>query len=329
MIRLQLTGRQQLRTMPEERPATLQPGFRRLRVLFCGICRTDGRMWAEGHRDLRLPRVPGHEVAAIDPADGSLYTVWPGVPCTTCSSCTSGMEHLCDRIRIIGFHLDGGFADTIDVPEQALVPAPGDMAPELLAFAEPMACTLHALTQTGTGAGDRVIIYGGGVLGMLAALACRTLGAASVVVETSGEKRKKTAGFCSAAGIQSLATPPAGPFDVAINCCSGIEPFRSCLEQLKKGGRLGFFSALHKNSAFASDLVNLIHYRGLTVTGSYGPRRVDMAAAVVCCREQGEALRFLIEGIITSREAASALAQVARGEALKYILDFKQGRGTT
>ncbi len=86
-----------------------------LEVACCAICRTDAKMWNQGHRDLALPRVPGHEIAGFDNS-GKLFTVWPGQACGQCRYCREGRENLCEDMRIIGFHSDGGFARFVSVP---------------------------------------------------------------------------------------------------------------------------------------------------------------------------------------------------------------------
>ena len=91
-----------------------EEGFVRLKVLSCAICRTDAKMWQQGHRDLLLPRVLGHEIAGINENDGKMYTVWPGQSCGLCNYCLAGRENLCEEMKIIGFHSDGGFASHVE-----------------------------------------------------------------------------------------------------------------------------------------------------------------------------------------------------------------------
>ena len=66
-------------------------GLKRLKVLYCAICRTDAKIWNEGHRDLILPRVPGHEIAAIDENE-QRFVIWPGTSCNKCRYCRTGRE---------------------------------------------------------------------------------------------------------------------------------------------------------------------------------------------------------------------------------------------
>jgi threonine dehydrogenase-like Zn-dependent dehydrogenase len=78
-MRMVLTGLNTLVQMDDEKPAP-KAGFKRLKVLYCAVCRTDAKMWHEGHRDLVFPRVPGHEFVAVD-ENRRRYTVWPGNAC--------------------------------------------------------------------------------------------------------------------------------------------------------------------------------------------------------------------------------------------------------
>lgn len=96
------------------------------------LCRTDLKIIRHGHRDLTLPRVPGEEVVGeVVPlggdspiAVGDRVYVYPGVWCGVCPSCCRGAENLCRKMRIMGFHRDGGFAEYVAAPLQSLIPVP-------------------------------------------------------------------------------------------------------------------------------------------------------------------------------------------------------------
>lgn len=97
------------------------PGQLRVRVVACGVCRTDLHV-ADGElRDAKLPLVLGHEVVgrvdAVGPgvqafAPGERVGIpWLGWTCGTCRPCASGRENLCENARFTGYHLDGGYAE--------------------------------------------------------------------------------------------------------------------------------------------------------------------------------------------------------------------------
>lgn len=322
-IQLQLVGEKQLRLVSVSTLPTLPDGFRRLEVLYCAICRTDGKMWKSGHRDLVLPRVPGHEIAARDPSSGRLFTIWPGRNCGRCRACLSGRDNLCDSMRITGFHSDGGFSKYIDVPESSLIPANDMENAKWLCFAEPVACVLNCLNRLQLNRDQRVVIYGGGVVGLIAALACRTRDTQVTVVEKNELKRIRTAPFYEINKIHSTDECTDSKYDIAINCCDSTQAFSACIRFLKKGGHLGFFSGLQKETTLNSETLNLLHYHEIALFGTYGPRLTHMFEAVDFCRSHGQTLELLQEKVLKPEEVTAVMESVADGETLKYLIDFR------
>jgi nicotinate-nucleotide--dimethylbenzimidazole phosphoribosyltransferase len=292
-----------------------------LTVACCAICRTDAKMWNQGHRDLALPRVLGHEIAGHDES-GQLYTVWPGQACGQCLYCKEGRENLCEEMRIIGFHSDGGFARYVSVPQDSLIPVKESIAPRFLTFAEPTACVLNGLSQFSYQPDGRVIIYGGGVLGMIAALLCQEHGWQVTVIERSQEKMARLKSFCEQNNIEICKDTVAADFDLAINCCDSHIAFSLCITKLRKGGRFIYFSGLEKNEEIETNLLNLIHYKELEIHGAYGPGRKHMKAAIPFCAHQHKNLSMLIEKILRPTDVERVMEHILSGNALKYIIDF-------
>ncbi len=293
-----------------------------LTVSCCAVCRTDAKMWRQGHRDLVLPRVLGHEIAGRDPETGQLYTVWPGQACGLCRYCLHGRENLCEEMRIIGFHTDGGFAHAVSVPKKSLIAVEEGIEPSILTFTEPVACVLNGLSNIDIAAQKRVILYGGGVMGMLAALVCREQNCQVTVIEKNQEKIDRLRPFCEHNDIELVKDTVAADFDLAINCCADHIAFSLCITKLCKGGQLVFFSGLTKNEEIESNLLNLIHYKELEIYGAYGPRREHMVQAVPFCTRQQHNLGMLVEKVITPKEVEAVLPQILSGNSLKYIVDF-------
>lgn len=318
-MRLILEGRRLLSLAPAF-PVPVPPGHRRLWVLRCAVCRTDAKMWDEGHRDLVFPRVPGHELVVADDA-GRRFVVWPGTSCGRCSYCRSGRENLCDDMRILGFHHDGGFAREVVVPQAGLVPVPEAVPSTAASFAEPTGCVLHAVGKLGLRAGERVVIYGGGTVGLIAALVCREHGAVPTVIEKSEEKIERVRGFLERAGVDCVKDTTDSAFDAALNACPDPIAFSLSTAKLGKGGRLCFFSGLHKNEKLETNLVNLLHYREALLHGAYGLRAADLASALACIGRNLAAFDRLVEAVIPLDRAAGVLEAVLSGAALKYVVD--------
>ncbi len=297
-------------------------GYVVLKVSNCAICRTDAKMWRQGHRDLALPRVLGHEIAGVDTTTGQLFTVWPGQVCGCCQYCLGGRDNLCEEMRIIGFHSDGGFASYVSVPCESLIPVEEPIPPRFLTFTEPVACVLNGVSKLAPAGNERVIIYGGGVVGIIAALVFRELGCRVTIIEKSQEKIARLGVLCGINDIELCKDTVAADFDLAMNCCDSHIAFSLCVTKLRKGGRLNFFSGLKKNEEIDTNLLNLIHYKELELSGAYGPRKEHMVQALPFCKRQQSNLEMLIEKVIGPKEVESVLPQILSGNSLKYIIDF-------
>jgi len=317
-----LTGLRNLELQNSAKPETRE-GFKLLKVQYCAVCRTDAKMWNEGHRDLVFPRVPGHELVAEDAA-GKRFTVWPGINCGVCVYCLSGRENLCEQMKIMGFHNDGGFADYILAPEKSLISIPDRIPSPIACFAEPTGCVLNAVDKLKLKPGDRLVIYGGGTLGLIAALVCLTKDAIPLVIEKSAEKIYKAKPFLDESGIQCRQDTTKSEFDAALNACPDHIAFNSSINKLAKGGRFSFFSGLTKNQNIQTNLFNLMHYKEAELYGSYGLTRNNMAEAVVLIEQNITAYEKLIEELVPPQRVPHLLTDVLSGKSLKYIIDFTQ-----
>ena len=289
-----------------------------LDVLSCGVCRTDAKMWAQGHRDLILPRVPGHEIVAAD-GRGRRYVVWPGDICGQCRYCRSGRENLCPDISIIGFHRDGGFADQIIVPKASLIPVPETLDTTVACLAEPAGCVMHALANCRVKEGDRVLIYGCGTMGLITAVAVRERGADPMVIEINPDKIKSAEPILEAAEIPCVMEAEA-EFEVVINACSDPMALQQGLKMLARGGVFGFFSGLSGDVALAIDAINPIHYRENAIIGAYGLNRSDMQNALSFIEKNQMILRYLVEATVGPEGFSGILENVLSGNRFKYIL---------
>ncbi len=320
MRKLILRGLRRLEFMDlfEDDISTDLPVFK---VRCCAVCRTDAKMWSQGHRDLHLPRVPGHEMVLEDDA-GNRFAVWPGTSCGHCRYCVSGRENLCEDMKIMGFHTDGGFAEQVRVSPSSLVPLPHGISDSIACFAEPVGCVFNLLDKVKPVPGERVIIYGGGTMGLVAALAFMDVGAQVLVIEKSEEKRLKIAPFLSATGIACLKDTVESEFDVVVNACADFMAFALGIVKAGKAGRMCFFSGITKNEHLETNLINALHYKELVVAGAYGLTRQNMVDGLPFMEKYQSCLALLVEGCVSPECIPGLMENVISGEDLKYIMDF-------
>ena len=161
-----------------------------VRVRAAGICHSDVHYRNGVSSTGPLPITPGHEVAGtIEKAGGRVAGFGPGdrvalhymVTCGLCEYCARGTEQFCIHGRMIGKHIDGGYAEYIRIPARSVVPLPDAVPFEHGAV---MMCStatsFHALRKARLAAGERVAVIGAGGLGLSALQLARAAGAAAV-----------------------------------------------------------------------------------------------------------------------------------------------------
>jgi D-arabinose 1-dehydrogenase-like Zn-dependent alcohol dehydrogenase len=184
----------------EERPLP-EPGEGavRIRVHACGICHSDQFVVEGIWPSLKLPRVPGHEVAGVVDAVGPgvrhvqpgarVGVGWYGGHCGVCRACREGDFVLCENGPVTGISFDGGYEEYMLASVSALA-----MIPEDLDFAEaaPLLCagvtTFNSLRNSGARAGDVVAVHGLGGLGHLGVQFARAMGFYVVAIARGAEK---------------------------------------------------------------------------------------------------------------------------------------------
>jgi threonine dehydrogenase-like Zn-dependent dehydrogenase len=166
----------------------LAAGMARVRVGAASICGSD--MLRVYHGAARvLPIVLGHEFAGEVEAVNGINDTWLGrrvaiaplIPCMTCENCQRELYACCTRYSFIGSRVQGGFAETVDVPEANLVSLPDELDLTLGALVEPISVGMHALARAGGAAGKRVAVIGVGSIGLLALRSALWAGASTVL----------------------------------------------------------------------------------------------------------------------------------------------------
>ena len=165
-----------------------------LKIEAVGICGSDLHAW-HGHDPRRLPGlVLGHEfVGAIVQSaapgfePGSRWTGNPLITCGSCDYCVQGRNNLCSRRTMVGMTRPGAYAEYMSIPAASLIAIPQQMPARVAALTEPAATAWHAINLSMRALhrplhGCRVLVIGGGAIGMLAALLFKQLGAQRLAV---------------------------------------------------------------------------------------------------------------------------------------------------
>ena len=178
-----------------------KPGLNqvRIQVKACGVCHSD--MYAkEGlWPGTQYPRAPGHEIAGIIDETGPGVTRWKkgqrvgvgwaGGFCGECNACRRGFFVNCQNLQVTGLSFDGGYAEYVIAPREALAAIPDAL---LFEEAAPLLCagvtTFNSLRHTGARAGDLVAIQGIGGLGHLGVQFSNKMGFHTVAISKGKDK---------------------------------------------------------------------------------------------------------------------------------------------
>ena len=170
-----------------------------LKVLACGVCRSDWHGWVGEHPRVKPGQIGGHEYCGEVIAAGPQARFKTGdrviapfiLACGTCPQCRSGESNTCLDQRLPGFIEPGAFAEYVAVPrDHNLAHLPDSMSPVLAAALGCRVTTAwHALTgRAGLGAGEWLAVHGTGGIGLAAMLLGRALGARVIVTDIVQEK---------------------------------------------------------------------------------------------------------------------------------------------
>jgi D-arabinose 1-dehydrogenase-like Zn-dependent alcohol dehydrogenase len=172
----------------------------RIKVEACGICHSDALVKEGLWPGIQYPRVPGHEIAGRIDAVGADVTQWKagqrvgvgwhGGHCFQCDPCRRGDFINCKFEKITAIHFDGGYAEYMVVPAEAVALMPDDLPSD---EAAPLLCAgitvFNALRNSGARAGDLVAVLGIGGLGHLGIQYARQMGFRTVAIGRGGDKQ--------------------------------------------------------------------------------------------------------------------------------------------
>ena len=196
------------------------PGQVRIKVQACGICHSDAFTQEGTWPGIEYPRVPGHEVAGVIDALGEgvsswregqrVGVGWHGGQDNTCPACRRGDYRNCRNVRVPGISYDGGYAQYMTAPIEALAAMPKELDP---IEAAPLLCagitTYNALRHSGARPGDCVAVLGIGGLGHLGIQFAQKFGFRVVAISRGPENAPLAHKLGATAYIDSTAQRPA------------------------------------------------------------------------------------------------------------------------
>jgi len=299
-----------------------------IRVEAAGICGTDRHLF-RGEFPCAPPVTLGHEFCGVvvargrgvDLADGTRVACDPNTWCGRCDACLRGRVNLCADNVATGIHRDGGFAEYAAFPAHKALVLPAGLDPRHGAFCEPLACTLHAMDIGAPKPGERVLVLGGGVIGLLALQLARLAGAEAMLLTRHPAKRDLAlslgATAAAATPAEALRTWPKGA-DLTLECAGVVETVAEAPALTRSGGRIVVLGVLPQGVMVGIEPFDLLF------------REIQLHFAFLNPFTQGRAADLIADGridvgslvtrTIPLGEAAGAISAPARAGEVKVLV---------
>ena len=329
-------------TIADAQPTVPGPGQVQIKVAYTGLCGTDLHI-LHGNMDARvkMPIVFGHEMSGTiaqvgDGVDGwsagDTVTVMPLDWDGTCPACLAGNQHICQNLNFIGIDSPGSLQGLWNVPAEVLVALPAGLRLDHAALVEPVAVAVHDVRRANLTGGEKVVVIGGGPIGVLIATVAREFGAEVTVIELDPARRNaiEELGFTTldpretdqVAWVNEW-TGGAGA-DVVFEVSGAAAAVLGATDLAKVRGTL-VVVAIHPTPREIN--LQRVFWRELTILGARVYQRTDFEKAVELLEKGVIPADLLITKIVPLSKTQSAFADLESGRAMKILIDVQSEQG--
>lgn len=275
-----------------ERPyPLLNEGEVVLKIESVGICGSDMHAF-HGHDPRRKPGlVLGHEFAGtIKEVNSPLFSIGqrvtgnPLITCGHCEYCLQGRNNLCANRTMVGMTRPGAFAEYMSIPASSLIAIPEGLSLDAAALTEPAATAVHAINLSMRALYRpiqecRVLVLGGGAIGMLSALLLKHYGVNEITVaEVNPLRRKAIEAHAGCATVNPVDEKISeGAFEFVIDCVGAAATRNSALSAIKPGGVMMHVGLQDWSSEIDMRKLTLSE---ITLLGTYTYSTIDLQATV-------------------------------------------------
>ncbi len=309
-----------------------------VKLAACGVCHTDLHYIDHGVKTYKPPPIIlGHEpsghVAGVGAGvkkfkEGDRVLIPPIVTCGVCSLCRNGRENICATMLMFGNNLDGAFAEYMVAPAKDCVALPEALPlEESSIISDAVSTPFHAVrNRAQVRAGESVVVYGCGGVGMNAVQVAAAIGASVVAVDINDTKLDlaRRLGATATVNARAVESPEkavreitGGGADVAFEALGKPATMRSAFQSLRRGGRFCVIGYCSEEVAFQ---VAKVMYFEMTIIGSLGCRPVDYPPLLEMVRLGKIQVLPLVTGRYPLERINEAFDLLRAGEGLRSIV---------
>lgn len=334
---VKLIGKREFEVGEIEEPVK-KDGYVLIDVKKAGICGSDIHYW-----DIGEPKglVLGHEYCGIvtDPGNrddlkvGDRVTALPISPCGKCSACLTGNIQYCKETwaSATGLSLtnSGALAPKMAIREDMVLKVPDNISDEEVAMVEPTAVGLHGIHLADIKVGDKVLVIGGGIIGLVSAMFAKMEGASLVVVSETNEKRGENAVKLGVADkwydaktdiSQNIVEDTKEGFDIVIECCGNAPAVTSAILATKPGGTCVLVGV--SMIPITIPTVSVVMSE-LTVKGAIAYTKEEFQTCIDLMASEKIDVKKFISDIVTLDDVQSSYERLINGndDAIKILVD--------
>ena len=310
-----------------------------IKVIRAGVCGSDITVYKGKHMTATVPTVLSHEILGrieslpegyVGPfAVGQRVLMNPIISCGKCAACRRGLPHVCENLKLLGIHVDGGFAEYTKVGVDKLVAIDDDFPDEVAILGEPFAVGAHVMVNSDIQPGDKIFISGGATVGLYIAIFAKAAGAERVIISEINEPRRQ---FVESMGIETINPENTDAMDLMREVTDGgfdivydTSGAPSCILQMpdlcRCGGKL---LSLGLSGDAYPFIIGKVSFKEIRLIGNRLYSQQDFEAGVRFLEDNWKALH--LDRMVTDRlgltEINRAIEMMLHGENIcKIIID--------
>ena len=304
-----------------------------------GICGSDIHYWEAGGP---VGMVMGHEYCGVvtDPGSrddlkvGDRVTALPISPCGHCHACLTGNPQYCAETWTYATGLaltnPGGLAPKMKIRPDMVIKVPAEMSDEEVAMVEPTAVGLHAIHLADIKVGQKVLVIGAGIIGLVTAMFAKKEGASYVAISETNEARGKKAVSLGVADawfdakdekfMENVMSNVEGGYDVVIDCCGNGPAVSSALVTVRPGATVILAGVSLEQITVPSILMVM---RELTVKGAIAYSKMEFQSTIDLIASKQIDVSMFVDEIIGLDGVQKAYEKLTSGvsDAVKILVD--------
>lgn len=316
----------------------LEDGEVSIELHTAGICGTDAHIY-QGNREVSYPLILGHECCGhivqlgegvINLREGQRVVVQPNFGCGNCLLCRTGRDNLCPSKISLGVTIDGCFAEYVKAPARYVWPIPDGISDEQGTMVEPLAVAIRAVGKMGELLGKRVMILGGGPIGLLVLQLAKRTGAIVFLTDLI-EERLMLGKELGADGVVNVgkydpregATSLTGGkgIDVIVETAGVTRTVEQAIEIVRSGGRIVLVGI---PSSVANIPPASLVWKEIEIFGSFIYSYEDFHQAIQIINEGKVKVDPLISHRFSLKDIGKAFDVLEQGKGVKVIINLKK-----